>query len=96
MILGQWRIENNKIEVILNANATGKQSISAEFTTGKTAIRSLSPNQGGTFNVSFGGIEKQIAIRTTTFSNLTSGDNKHSKALQVLIWRGSLMLVELR
>jgi hypothetical protein len=40
--IGQWRIYNNKIEVVLNANVAGKQSISAEFISGASALTSIS------------------------------------------------------
>ena len=60
IVLGQWRFYNNKIEVVLGANATGKQSISAEFISGTTTLRCSSDYQGGIFTVSFGGLDKLI------------------------------------
>ena len=71
-VLGQWRINNNKIEVVLGANVTGRQSISAELISGLTAFKTTSGTQGGTLNVSFGGIVKPIGFKNNPMSTLNS------------------------
>ena len=79
VILGQWRIANNRIEVILGANATDKQSISAEFISGATAVQASGPGiLGGIVNVSFGGIVKPIGFRSTPLTPLSNKDSKAS------------------
>ena len=78
VILGQWRINsNNKIEVVLGVNVTGRQSISAEFISGTTALTASVNAQGGIFNVSFGGLVKPILFRSaSTMSPLNRNDLK--------------------
>ncbi|MBW9298059.1 hypothetical protein D9N16_04655 [Lactococcus raffinolactis] len=77
VVLGHWRINNNKIVVELYASATGKQSISAEFISGGTAFTATAPGtQGGTFNVSFGGIVKAINFNTMSLNVLSNNDAK--------------------
>ena len=76
VVLGQWRIQSNKIEVILGSNATGKQSISAEFISGLTAFFATANAQGGTFVVSFGGLDKSIGFRNSSMNTLSSNDSK--------------------
>ncbi|WP_413522898.1 InlB B-repeat-containing protein [Lactococcus raffinolactis] len=61
--IGQWRINNNKVEVIFNANVTGSQSISAVFISGSSGLRSPYHRAGGDYNVSFGGVVKVIKFR---------------------------------
>ena len=69
IVIGQWRIQSNKIEVILNANVAGRQSISAEFISGSIAFQASVP-QAGTFDVSFGGIVKTINFSKTSNNNI--------------------------
>ncbi len=64
IVLGQWRISNSKIEVVLGVNTTGKQTISGEFTTGKGALASPNIYGGGDYDVSFGGIVKKIKFNS--------------------------------
>ena len=75
-ILGQWRIYNNKVEVVLGSNVTGRQSITAEFITGANALRVTSVTSGATVNVSFGGIVKAIKFTTSTLTPLVLNDQK--------------------
>ena len=74
VVLGQWRIANNRIEVILGVNVTGRQSVVAELTSGLNTFVTSS-SQGGTFNVSFGGKTKEIGINRRQLNNL-GGDYK--------------------
>ncbi|ATC60813.1 InlB B-repeat-containing protein [Pseudolactococcus raffinolactis] len=70
VVLGQWRTTGSKIEVILGPNLTGKQTISAEFSTGATAVKAPAITVGGDYNVSFGGIIKIIKFNNPTPSIL--------------------------
>ncbi|QIW55776.1 LPXTG cell wall anchor domain-containing protein [Pseudolactococcus raffinolactis] len=74
-VLGQWRVNNNKVEVVLGVNATGKQSISAEFITGASTYKATG-FQGGTYSVSFGMINKDITFRNSSMTPLRSNDRK--------------------
>ena len=78
LVLGQWRIQSNKIEVVLGQNVSGKQSISAEFSSGGTAFTGIVGNQGGDFNVSFGGIVKVIRFKPklSILNPLSSNESK--------------------
>ena len=66
IVLGQWRLSNNKVEVILGVNAVGKQSISALFISGSTAVTAPNDDQGADYNTSFGGIVKVIKFNPKT------------------------------
>ncbi|MDN5468009.1 MAG: prealbumin-like fold domain-containing protein, partial [Lactococcus raffinolactis] len=99
VVLGQWRINNNKFEVKLNANVTGRQSITAEFITGANAVEATGPGAaGGTVNVSFGGIVKQIRFRSIPLGTLSSGDEKRSSTFTNTsgIWNISVGRTELK
>lgn len=72
-VLGQWRIYNNRIDVRLGANATGKQSISAEFISTRVFIPAVS--QSGNFDISFGGIVKTIKINKDTSTNILGSND---------------------
>ena len=79
LVLGQWRISNQKIEVILNANVIGKQTISAEFISGSTAFRASVGSKEEPYNVSFGGIVKPIKfIVNTSLGTFPTSDTKMS------------------
>ena len=76
VVLGQWRINSNKIEVVLNANVIGRQSITAEFISGATAVMPTVGMAGGLFDVNFGGITKQIRFANIALSALNTKDRK--------------------
>ena len=75
-VLGQWRINGGRIEVELNANVVGKQSISANFISGIGAVRVSTVSSTANYNVSFGGIVKEIRITALGLGTLDSGDAK--------------------
>lgn len=79
IVLGKWRIYNNRIEVVLGANVTGKQSITGEFLSG-LAFKPTVPAGGGDFNVSFGGIVKVIKINRTSALSTLGNDVKYRQA----------------
>jgi uncharacterized repeat protein (TIGR02543 family)/LPXTG-motif cell wall-anchored protein len=86
--IGQWRINNNKIEVVLNASVTGKQSISAEFISGGTAFTVITSAQGGDYITSFGGIAKPIKFNNISMGSIGSGDSKSLRSISndTAIW----------
>ncbi|WP_312185739.1 InlB B-repeat-containing protein [Lactococcus raffinolactis] len=98
VVLGQWRINNNKIEVVLGGNVTGKQSISAELTSGSTAFQATVNAQGGTFNVSFGGIVKQINFKNNSLGILPSSDLKSIQGISnnTVRWAVALGMSEIK
>jgi uncharacterized repeat protein (TIGR02543 family)/LPXTG-motif cell wall-anchored protein len=85
IVLGQWRTNNNKVEVIFGPNVAGKQGVSVTLSSGGTAIYPTGVTQGGTFNVSFGGIVKPIGftfvgsgmgtLRANDFKGFSGGTN---------------------
>ncbi|MBW9330143.1 LPXTG cell wall anchor domain-containing protein [Lactococcus raffinolactis] len=70
LVLGKWRTTGSKIEVVLGINVTGKQTVSAEFSTGTATLRAPTITVGGDYNVSFGGIVKIIKFNNPTPSSL--------------------------
>lgn len=76
-VLGEWRFNNGKIEVVLNDNVNGNSVINATFTTGKTTLVNQTVT-GGIQDVSMGNVTKKIKFRQATLSPLGKNDAKAS------------------
>ncbi|GAX48268.1 InlB B-repeat-containing protein [Pseudolactococcus reticulitermitis] len=98
-VLGQWRIQSNKIEVVIGVNVTGQQSISAEFISGANAFSAACAPQGGDTIVSFGGIDKVINFKnSSSLSALGASDGKYLRSTSntTATWNFSIGNKELR
>ncbi|WP_413523295.1 InlB B-repeat-containing protein [Lactococcus raffinolactis] len=77
VVLGQWRINNSKIEVVLGPNVTGRQSITANFASGVSAYLLYYTKANDSIqNASFGGVTKQILFRGAPTAELGKNDYK--------------------
>ncbi|MDQ0362634.1 Ig-like domain-containing protein [Breznakia pachnodae] len=76
-VLGQWRIHGNKIEVKLNENVEGKQSIKGNFITGNNALYNGTV-LGGIQDVKLGDIIKQIKFKQSSLSPISGKDVKQA------------------
>lgn len=75
VVLGQWRIYNNKIEVILTSGAEGKLTINGSFETGKSSIRN-GTSRGGMQSVTSGNKTKELLFNQLINGDLPNYDTK--------------------
>ncbi|MFV0395069.1 MAG: hypothetical protein ACK5LC_11855 [Coprobacillaceae bacterium] len=75
--LGQWKIENNKIVVVLGANVNGSYTINGTMTTGKETLKNNN-TVTITQKVTMGAISKSITFKGSTLGTMTKEDIKSS------------------
>jgi len=74
VVIGQWRIQSNHIEVVFNSEVDGMTSVSGSFRTDRTIGQDF--RLGGERYITFGGIPKLLNVRQATLGIVGAVQNK--------------------